>query len=113
MNKMLALALFATAIFGYLGKSEAAIVFLKGQVTSMEITYFPTSIIFGLSAGDAKCPIGIGFLWAKSDKDNMKAAQAVLMSSLLSGKPVQIAYESTTNPSSGRCAPSFLYLVKE
>jgi len=82
-----------------------------GHVTTIEVTYMPTTLRFFLDTGDGTCPIGTPLLYGDATSaDKVKSAYAAVLAAFLSGKRISAIYD-TTNVSSqpGSCVLTYLY----
>jgi len=85
----------------------AALQHFAGHVTSMEITYMPSSIRFTLDQGNAACPVNKQLAWISSNPESTKAVSAALTTAMVSG--LRIDFFIDDNDTS--CVGKFVYLV--
>jgi len=78
-----------------------------GQVTELEATYLPTTIMFKMSTGSSVCPAGAWLKWANSNTENNKAVYATLLTAAVSGTSIlfYIADGDTT------CTGAFIHVA--
>jgi len=80
------------------------------RVTYMELTYFPTTLPFGVDVNAGSCSSGTRLTYSNSSSDaavrsaNMKAVLAALMTAKASNTPVQIYGRNAG------CTVTFIYL---
>jgi hypothetical protein len=76
-----------------------------GTVTWMETTYMPGDILFKLSSGAGLCPAGTELHYQHANADNMKAAMAILLANMLSGRQAYVYYHTSTVSTGGVVLP--------
>lgn len=68
----------------------------NARVTSVEVTYMPTVVLFATDASAGSCPAGTYLRWSGHGADaamkqsNVRSTLATLMASKLSGTPIRI-----------------------
>lgn len=78
-----------------------------GRVTSIEITYMPTSIRFRMDKGNVVCPAGAALTWQNPNAENNKAVYSALATALAGGHQVLFYI----NDDDATCVGRFIYLV--
>lgn len=108
-----ALAIVSTLACGALFSSDAHAVAtaVDAQITSIEVSYMPTSIQFFLSAGTAACPAGTRWEYASTNTETVKAMHSTLLAGLLSGRRMTVYYDSAApRNAKNNCDLRFLYI---
>lgn len=105
-------ALVATLLFACNATAQAQYDWQvqNARVTSIEVTYMPSAVLFSIDAAAGSCPAG-GFLrWngygadAPAKQSNVKSIFAALVSAKMSGTTIRV-YGVNTN-----CEVKFFYL---
>jgi hypothetical protein len=83
---------------------------VSAHVTYMELTYFPTTLPFGIDVNAGSCSSGTRLNYASNSSDatvraaNMKAVLAALMTAKASNTPIQVYGRNAG------CTVTFIYL---
>jgi len=105
--KLLLAACTLLALHSYAALSSE---FSTTLVLGIETTYVPSKIVFRVNyTRNAQCPSG-RLIYVNSNPENVKAAQNILTSAYLAGKPIYAVYDTATIASQGAglCAISFI-----
>ncbi len=86
-----------------------ALQWIKGKVTSIEVTYLPARLVFSMDSGNVACPSGKMLSWQKESWDNNKIVHSTVLAAMLSGK--QISFVINDNDSA--CIGQYLYIHNE
>jgi len=85
--------------------AASALESVQAKVITVEASYMPNTVSFSLDAGTATCPAGSWLLWQKS-ADSNKAAYALLLTALTTGKTVTFYHQA------GSCVGEFLHISR-
>ena len=89
-----------------LSTSANAVQWIKGKVTSIEVTYLPAKLEFTMDTGNTACPAGKKLIWAKESWDNNKIIHSTVLAAMLASKSISFVI----NDNDTNCIGQFLYI---
>lgn len=72
----------------------SALTYLSGPVKLIASDQYPDYVTFQMTVGNATCPVYNWIVFQSGNLERQKAVYAAVLAAYLSGRPVQVAFES-------------------
>jgi hypothetical protein len=89
--------------------SANAVQWIKAKVTSIEVTYMPTTLYFYLDSGNTACPVGKAMKWENASAENNKIIHSTVLAAMLAGKKLHVVI----NDNDTNCVVRYVYILNE